>query len=122
MNILGPKIRPELAAELAKLIKSPEDLFGPSGLFQEIKKSLMERLLESEMDEHLGYDKGDKSTDGRRPNSRHGHTEKTVHTESGSVEVRVPRDRDGSYAPKVIPKHVRRLSGFDDKVLALYAS
>ena len=46
MNILGPKIRPELAAELAKLVKSPEDLFGPSGLFQEIKKSLMETMLD----------------------------------------------------------------------------
>jgi putative transposase len=122
MNILGPKIRPELAAELAKLVKSPEDLFGPTGLFQEIKKSLMETLLETEMDHHLGYDKGDKAGEGRRPNSRNGHTEKTVHTDSGPVEVRVPRDREGSFAPKVIPKHVRRLAGFDDKVLALYAS
>jgi putative transposase len=122
MNILGPKIKPELAAELAQLVKSPEDLFGPSGLFQEIKRSLMERLLEVEMDEHLGYDKGEKSEGGRRSNSRNGHTEKTVHTESGPVEVRVPRDRDGTFAPKIIPKHVRRLSGFDDKVLALYAS
>lgn len=122
MNLLGPKIRPELAAELAKLVKNPEDLFGPTGLFQEIKKSLMETLLEGEMDAHLGYDKGEKSCEGRRPNSRNGHTEKTVHTESGSVEVRIPRDREGSFAPKIVPKHIRRLPGFDDKVLALYAS
>jgi putative transposase len=121
MNVLGPKIRPELAAELARLVKRPEDLFGPSGIFQEIKKSLMECLLEEEMDDHLGFDKGDKSAEGRRQNSRNGHTEKTVQTESGPVEVRIPRDRDGSFSPKVIPKHVRRLSGFDDKVLALYA-
>jgi len=122
MNILGPKIKPELAAELIKLVKNPEDLFGPSGLLQEIKKSLMEKLLEVEMDDHLGYDKGEKQAEGQRANSRNGHTEKTVHTESGSVEIRVPRDRDGSFTPKVVPKHVRRLSGFDDKVLALYAS
>src|SRR5580658_20562 len=122
MNILGPKIKPELAAELIKLVKTPEDLFGPSGLLQEIKKSLMEKLLEVEMDDHLGYDKGEKQAEGQRANSRNGHTEKTVHTESGSVEIRVPRDRDGSFTPKVVPKHVRRLSGFDDKVLALYAS
>jgi putative transposase len=122
MNLLGPKIKPELTAELVKLVKNPEDLFGPSGLLQEIKKSLMERLLEVEMDDHLGYDKGDKLAEGQRPNSRNGHTEKTVHTESGAVEIRMPRDRDSSFTPKVVPKHVRRLSGFDDKVLALYAS
>src|SRR5580658_3209546 len=92
MNILGPKIKPELAAELIKLVKTPEDLFGPSGLLQEIKKSLMEKLLEVEMDDHLGYDKGEKQAEGQRANSRNGHTEKTVHTESGSVEIRVPRD------------------------------
>jgi putative transposase len=122
MNVLAPKIRPELAAELARLVQRPEDLFGPTGLIQEIKKSLMERLLEAEMDEHLGHAKGEKAEEGRRPNSRNGYTEKVVQTESGPVEVRVPRDREGTFSPKLIPKHVRRLTGFDDKVLALYAS
>lgn len=121
MNVLAPKIKPELVRELAKLIDKPEDLFGPEGLFQELKKTLVEQLLEAEMNDHLGYAKGDKVDEGRRPNSRNGYTEKTVKTESGPMTVQVPRDRDGSFAPKVIPKNVRRLTGFDDKVLALYA-
>lgn len=121
MNVLAPKIKPELLRELAKLVEKPEDLFGPSGLFQEIKKSLVEQLLEIEMDDHLGHAKGERSQDGPRPNARNGYTEKTVKTDSGSLTVQVPRDRDGTFSPKVLPKNLRRLTGFDDKVLALYA-
>jgi putative transposase len=121
MDVLAPKIKPELVRELMKLAQKPEDLFGPSGLLQEIKKSLVEQLLEVEMEDHLGYSKGDKVEEGRRPNNRNGYTDKTVKTESGSLTVHVPRDRDGSFSPKVIPKNVRRLTGFDEKVLALYA-
>src|SRR3972149_7818975 len=121
MNSLAPKVKPELLRELAKLVDKPEDLFGPTGLFQEIKKSLVEQLLEVEMDAHLGYAKGDKVEDGRRPNGRNGYTEKTVKTDGGPITVQVPRDRDGTFSPKVIPKNLRRLTGFDDKVLALYA-
>ena len=121
MDLLAPKIKPELLRELAKLAQKPEDLFGPFGLFQEIKKSLVEQLLEVEMEDHLGYAKGDKVEEGRRPNSRNGYSEKTVKTESGPMTVNVPRDRDGSFAPKIIPKNLRRLAGFDEKVLALYA-
>lgn len=121
MNVLSPKVKPELLRELAKLVDKPEDLFGPTGLFQEIKKSLVEQLLDMEMDDHLGHAKGERSEDGRRPNARNGYTEKTVKTDSGSLTLQVPRDRDGSFSPKVIPKNLRRLTGFDDKVLALYA-
>jgi putative transposase len=121
MDVLAPKIKPELLRELAKLVEKPEDLFGPSGLFQEIKKSLVEQLLEVEMDDHLGYEKGDKVTLGRRPNSRNGHTEKTVKTDTGPLTLQIPRDRDASFSPKIIPKHLRRLTGFDEMVLALYA-
>jgi putative transposase len=60
-------------------------------------------------------------TEGRRLNTRNGHTEKTVKTESGAMTVRVPRDRDGSFVPRIIPKNVRRLEGFDQKLLSLYA-
>jgi len=121
MNLLAPKIKPELLRELAKLVEKPEDLFGPSGLFQEIKKCLVEQLLEVEMDDHLGYSKGDKVEDGRRPNGRNGYTEKTVKTDGGAITVQVPRDRDGTFSPKIIPKNLRRLTGFDDKVIGLYA-
>ena len=121
MNVLAPKIKPELLRELAKLVGKPEDLFGPDGLFQELKKSLVEQLLEVEIEDHLGYPKGDQVEGGRRPNSRNGYSVKSVKTESGTMTVHVPRDRDGSFEPKVIPKNLRRLTGFDEKVLALYA-
>lgn len=121
MNLLGPKIKPELLREFAKLVQKPEDLFGPEGLFQQLKQSLVEQLLEVEMEDHLGYDKGDKLPEGRRANSRNGFTEKTVKTESGEMTVQIPRDRTGTFSPKIIPKNLRRLTGFDEKVLALYA-
>jgi putative transposase len=121
MNVLAPKIRPELVRELAKLIEKPEDLFGPRGIFQELKRSLVEGLLETEMEDHLGYLKGEKVDEGRRLNSRNGYSEKTVKTETGPMAIQIPRDRDGSFSPKIVPKNVRRLTGFDDMVLALYA-
>ncbi len=121
MNVLAPKIKSELLRELTKLVTKPEDLFGPEGLLQEIKKSLVEQLLEVEIEDHLGYAKGEKVEEGRRPNSRNGYTEKNVKTDSGTLTVQIPRDRDGSFSPKILPKHLRRLTGFDEKVLALYA-
>jgi putative transposase len=80
----------------------------------------MQRMLEAEMTEHLGFEAND--TEGRGSgNSRNGHTVKTVQTETGPVPIRVPRDRNGTFEPRLVPKHRRRLEGFDDKVLALYA-
>lgn len=110
----------ELIEQLRKHVKSPEDLFGPTGLFHELKGALMERILEEEMASHLGFEKND--PEGRNTgNSRNGYSAKTVQTESGPVDVRVPRDRAGTFKPKLVAKHQRRLEGFDDKVLALYA-
>src|SRR5262245_56327417 len=80
----------------------------------------MERLLEAEMTEHLGYEPNEAKGRGTG-NSRNGHSAKSVQTESGPVEIRVPRDRNGTFEPHAVPKHQRRLDGFDDKVLALYA-
>jgi putative transposase len=72
------------------------------------------------MTEHLGFEPNE--VEGRGSgNSRNGHTPKTVQTETGPVPIRVPRDRRGTFEPKLVPKHRRRLEGFDDKVLALYA-
>ncbi len=87
---------------------------------QRLKGALMERMLDAEMTEHLGYEayEGKGRSGG---NSRNGYTTKTVETESGKVDIRVPRDRAGTFEPQVVPKHRRRLEGFDDKVLALYA-
>jgi len=69
MDLLAPKIKPELLRELAKLAQKPEELFGPSGLLHEIKKALVEQLLEVEMEDHLGYAKSERAEPGRRPNS-----------------------------------------------------
>ena len=117
---MNTTIKPELVEELLKSASKPEDLFGPGGVLNRLKGALMERMLEAEMSEHLGYEPNEAEGRGAG-NSRNGHTSKTVHTETGSVEIRVPRDRNGSFEPKVVPKHRRRLEGFDEKVLALYA-
>jgi len=112
----------EVDAALDELLKGhrPEDIFGEDGLAQQMTKRLVERMLEGEMTDHLGYEKS--SVEGRDGgNSRNGKTRKKVQTEKGEFEIVVPRDRDASFDPKVVPKHRRRLPGFDDKVIALYA-
>src|SRR3954468_15438045 len=120
MDSLTPTIRTELLEELLKNAKNPEDIFGPDGLLHRLKGALMQRMLEVEMSEHLGFEPNDVQGRGSA-NSRNGHTTKTVQTETGPVPVRVPRDRNGTFEPKLVPKHRRRLEGFDEKVLALYA-
>jgi putative transposase len=100
--------------------KSPEEIFGSSGLIQELTKRVVERALEAELSSHLGYPKhGARSTS--TPNARNGRTTKRVKTGSAEVEIAVPRDRAGSFEPQLVAKWQRRLAGFDDKVLALYA-
>jgi putative transposase len=113
-------MRVEWIDELVKGCKTEADLFGPDGAFTRLKGAVMERLLEAEMSVHLGHGKNVKPLAGQS-NRRNGHGLKTVHTETGSVTVAVPRDREGSFEPIVIPKHQRRLEGFDEKVLALYS-
>jgi len=97
---------------------SEEDLFGPDGVFTKLKGAVMERLLEAEITEHLGHEKQGRR---RAGNARNGHSEKIVQTETGPVGIRVPRDREGTFEPKLVKKHQRRLEGFDEKVIALYA-
>ena len=97
-----------------------QDLFGQEGLLSELTTRLAERALEAELTHHLGYPK--LAPDGRRSgNSRNGHTPKTVQTEHGPVTINVPRDRNADFEPQIVPKHQRRLAGFDEKVIALYA-
>lgn len=108
----------ELLDLLLEGSNSEEDLFGPDGVFTKLKGAVMERLLEAEMTEHLGHER-----QGRRKgsNSRNGYSRKTVQTDSGPVEIQVPRDRQGTFEPQLVKKHQRRLEGFDEKVIALYA-
>lgn len=111
-------LKPELVEELLKAVRNPNDLFGPEGLFVRLKAALMERMLEAELTAHLGFEK---NAGRRKGNARNGYTSKTVQTETGPVEIRIPRDRAGTFEPQLVGKYQRRLEGFDDKVLALYA-
>ena len=100
--------------------KKPEEILGKGGLLKELTKRLVERALEGEMTEHLGYEKH--SVQGKNTgNSRNGRTEKQVITDSGEIGIEVPRDRNGDFEPKVVGKRQRRLPGFDEKVIALYS-
>jgi putative transposase len=122
-SVNGGELAQEIAnspwmSELCKGIKTQEEAFGPEGLFQSLKRALMEKMLEAELTQHLGYEKHER-TDGA--NARNGTTRKTVQTESGPVTVSVPRDRENGFEPVLLPKHRRRLAGFDEKVIALYS-
>src|SRR5690242_14859749 len=93
---------------------------GEGSLLQQLHKLVLESSLQGEMDAHLGYGKHDPAgRDGG--NSRNGHRAKTVLTEAGPVEIDVPRDRDASFAPKIVAKRQRRLGGVDDMVISLVA-
>jgi putative transposase len=109
----------ELLDELLEGCQGEGDLFGPEGVFTQLKGALMQRLLESEMSAHLGREPHERGA--RTGNTRNGHSPKTVTTESGPVQIRVPRDRQGTFEPQLVKKHQGRLEGFDEKVLALYA-
>ncbi|WP_250310640.1 IS256 family transposase [Rickettsia endosymbiont of Oedothorax gibbosus] len=98
----------------------PSELFGRDGLFQQLKKQIVEKILASELDHELGYSKHSKmpKVDNNR---RNGSYEKTVIDGDGrKLTVEVPRDREGEYNPQLIPKGLRRFNGFDEKVISLY--
>lgn len=112
--------RDRLLDELLKDCKTPDDILGKQGLVQQLTKRAVERALSAEMTEHLGYERNERALD-RRENTRNGNTSKTVLADSGAIALEVPRDRDGSFEPKLVRKGQRRLAGFDEKVIALYA-
>ena len=98
----------------------PEELIGENGLLKQLTKGLLERALQAEMTVHLGHEKnGNLATKGG--NSRNGKSAKTIKGEFGSLPIEVPRDRDSSFAPVIIPKGQTRFAGFDDKIISLYA-
>jgi putative transposase len=98
-------------------VRTPEEM---EFVFRDLKKALVERVLRAELTAHLGYPEG-----GDRPpastNARNGTTPKTVLTDEGALPLEIPRDRDSTFTPQFVPKGVRRLPGFDQKVLSLYA-
>ena len=111
----------QLAQELVEQARAEGvGLVGAGGLLTRLTKSVLETALEAEMTQHLGYDKHDPM--GRNGgNSRNGTRTKTVVTEIGPVDIEVPRDREGSFAPAIVRKRQRRLNGVDDIVLSLTA-
>lgn len=110
----------KLVDELLKDYKKPEDLIGATGLLKQLTTALLERALSAEMSEHLGYAKH--ALVGRNGgNSRNGTSRKTLKTEQGLMPIEVPRDREGSFEPQIIPKGQTRFTGFDEKIIALYS-
>lgn len=112
---------PEVPAELLDhLVKGPMTPSEVQDLFLSFQKAVIERTMAAEMNLHLGYRPGEDKPEGQA-NERNGASGKTVLTEHGPVRVELPRDRDGSFAPILIPKHERRFTGFDDRIIAMYA-
>jgi transposase-like protein len=104
----------------AKKYKTMKDLMGPDGLIKKLMKAAIEGMLESEMNEHLGYEKH--AQEGKnKENSRNGKTTKNVRTSVGEVELEVPRDRDGEFEPRVVKKYQRDISDFDEQIISMYA-
>src|ERR1700739_3167126 len=91
----------------------PQTVFDPNGLLDALKKALAERVLNAEMDHHLA---------GAEPgNRRNGYGKKTVITDTGQIELEIPRDRQARFDPQLIAKYQRRFPGFDDKIISMYA-
>lgn len=114
------RIEDEIIDNLVKGYKEPEDLIGEGGLLAQLTKRLLERAMSAEMTEHVGYEKHEAA--GRNSgNSRNGKTAKTIKGTFGTLPIEVPRDRNGTFEPKIIGKHQTRFTGFDDKIISLYA-
>ena len=108
----------KIASEIASNYKTKEDIVSKDGLLKSLVTKTLQACLDAELTEHLGYEKNkEKAGD----NSRNGYSKKRIITDNGEAEVSIPRDREGSFEPQLIPKHSRRFDEFDDKILSLYA-
>ena len=117
----GPVIDDELVdCLMAQVDAEGLDLLGPDGVLTELTSRILSRGLEVEMTDHLGYEKGDRAGWGSG-NNRNGSYPKNVQTDAGTVPVEMPRDRNATFEPQLIPKHQRRLRGFNDLVISLVA-
>jgi transposase-like protein len=99
---------------------SPEQITGESGLLKQLTKRIVEKAMNAEMKDHLGYEKNASEGKGTG-NSRNGKSSKTLLTDIGEVPIDVPRDRNGEYSPQIVKKNQRRFKGFDDKIISMYA-
>ena len=112
------ELLPEGALDDAVRGLRPQELSGPGGLLSQLAGRVVQAALEAEMSEHIGHPPGGVP---QGPNVRNGSMSKTVQTDLGPVEIRTPRDRDGSFEPQIVSKRQTRLAGLDEKVIALYA-
>lgn len=117
---MAKKINDDILDELLRGCERPEDLLGDGGLMRDLKKALMQRMLGAELTEHLGYEHGEEAPL-VQANRRNGVSRKTVRSEGGTFEIAVPRDREGSFEPRLIAKGQSRIDGLDEKIIAMYA-
>ena len=110
----------DLIDSLLSDYKKPEDLIGENGLLKQLTKALVERALQAEMAEHLGHARSEPVAN-PAGNTRNGKSRKTLKGEFGELPIEIPRDRHATFEPQLIPKHQTRWTGFDDKILSLYA-
>src|SRR5487761_1348506 len=114
------RLADEVIDELLAGARTEEELVGPGGVLAQLTKRLVERAMQAELTEHLGYELHQEPPGGTG-NTRNGSTGKTLATDHGPVEISTPRDRKGSFEPQIVRKGQRRFEGFDDKILALYS-
>lgn len=110
----------KLIDNLLKDYKTPEEILGDNGLLKQLTKAVLERAMQAELTEHLGYEPHQAAGD-NSGNSRNGKSRKTLKGDFGKLPIEVPRDRASSFEPQIVPKGQTRFSGFDDKILSLYA-
>jgi putative transposase len=116
----GERIPDEVIDQLLAGAGTEQEIAGPGGLLAALTKRLVERAMEVELTDHLGYEPHSEPPGGAG-NTRNGTSPKTLVTEHGQVDIDAPRDRNGSFEPKIVRKRQRRFEGFDDKILALYS-
>jgi putative transposase len=116
----GDRISNEVIDQLLAGASTEQEIAGPGRLLAQLTKRLVERAMEVELTDHLGYEPHHEPAGGVG-NTRNGTSPKTLITDSGRVQIDAPRDRDGSFAPQIVRKRQRRFEGFDDKILALYS-
>jgi putative transposase len=113
-------INRKLIDELLADYKKPEDIIGENGLLKELTKAVLERALQAELSEHLGYAKHDPAGHGSG-NTRNGSSRKKLKGDFGEIGLETPRDRQATFEPKIVAKGQTRFTGFDDKILSMYA-
>ena len=117
---MAKKIDDAILDELLRGCERPEDLMADGGLMKDLRKALMQRMLGAELTEHLGYEHGEVAPP-VQTNRRNGVSRKTVKSKDGAFELEVPRDREGSFEPRLIGKGQTRIDGLDEKIIAMYA-